>query len=47
MEQPLVAISYAVDNKVRAANVDVLSEEAQVLFLQDQQPSEQLEAPTR
>jgi phosphoglycerate dehydrogenase-like enzyme len=43
MEQPLVAISYAVDNKVRAANVDVLSEEAQVLFLQDQQPSEQLE----
>jgi len=43
MEQPLVAISYAVDNKVRAANVDVLTEEAQVLFLQDQQPSEQLE----
>jgi len=47
MEQPLVAISYAVDNKVRAANVDVLSEEAQVLFLQDQQPSEQLETLRR
>jgi phosphoglycerate dehydrogenase-like enzyme len=43
MEQPLVAISYAVDKRVREINLDVLSDEAQVVFLQDQQPSEQLE----
>jgi len=43
MRQPLVAISYAVDDKVRQANLDVLRDEAQVVFLQDQQPSERLE----
>lgn len=47
MEQPLVAISYAVDNEVRKVNLDVLSEEAQVVFLQDQRPSEQLETLRR
>jgi len=43
MRQPLVAISYAVDDKVRQANLDVLRDEAQVVFLQDQPPSERLE----
>lgn len=43
MRQPLVAISYAVDDKVRQANLDVLRDEAQVVFLQDQPPPERLE----
>lgn len=47
MEQPLVAISYAMDNEVRKVNPDVLSDDAQVIFLQDQQPSEQLETLRR
>ncbi len=47
MGQPLVAISYAVDNGVREVNLDVLSDEAQVVFLQDQQPSERLDTLRR
>jgi phosphoglycerate dehydrogenase-like enzyme len=47
MEQPLVAISYAVDDEVRQANLDVLRDEAQVAFLQDQQPSERPETLRR
>jgi lactate dehydrogenase-like 2-hydroxyacid dehydrogenase len=43
MEQPLVAISYPADDKVRQANLDVLRDGAQVVFLQDQQPSQQAE----
>jgi phosphoglycerate dehydrogenase-like enzyme len=43
MEQPLVAISYPVDDEVREANLDVLGDEAQVVFLQDLQPSERSE----
>jgi phosphoglycerate dehydrogenase-like enzyme len=43
MEQPLVAITYAVDDGIREANLEVLRDEAQVVFLQDQQPSERLE----
>jgi phosphoglycerate dehydrogenase-like enzyme len=40
MEPPLVAISYAVDDSLREANLDVLSDQAGVVFLQDQQPSQ-------
>jgi len=47
MEQPLVAISYPVDDEVREANLDVLRDGAQVVFLQDQQPSERLETLAR
>jgi phosphoglycerate dehydrogenase-like enzyme len=47
MEQPLVAISYPVDDEVRQANLDVLRDGAQVVFLQDQQPSQRLETLRR
>jgi hypothetical protein len=43
MEQPLVAISYAVDDELRETNLDILSNDTQVAFLQDQQPPERLE----
>ena len=43
MEQPLVAISYPVNDEAREANLDALRDEARVVFLQDQQPSERLE----
>lgn len=35
------------DDEVREANLDVLSDEAQVIFLHDQQLSERLETPRR
>jgi len=47
MEQPLVAISYPVDDEVREANLDFLRDGAQVVFLQDQQPSQRLETLAR
>jgi hypothetical protein len=47
MEQPLVVISYAVDEEVRKVNLDILSDEAQVIFLHDQQPSQMLETLRR
>lgn len=40
MEKPLVAISYPVDEEVRRANLEALGEVAEVVFLQDQPPSE-------
>jgi phosphoglycerate dehydrogenase-like enzyme len=43
MEQPLVVISYPVDEELREANRDTLQDAAQVVFLQDQQPSQRLE----
>jgi phosphoglycerate dehydrogenase-like enzyme len=43
MEQPLVAIGYPVDDEVRQANLEVLGDTARVVFLQDQQPSQQAE----
>jgi phosphoglycerate dehydrogenase-like enzyme len=47
MEQPLVAISYAVNDATRQANLDALRDEARVVFLQDQQPSQRLETLRR
>jgi phosphoglycerate dehydrogenase-like enzyme len=47
MEQPLVAISYAVNDETRQANLDALRDAARVVFLQDQQPSERLETLRR
>jgi phosphoglycerate dehydrogenase-like enzyme len=43
MEQPLVAISYPVNDELRQVNLDVLGDTAQVVFLQDQPPSQQAE----
>jgi phosphoglycerate dehydrogenase-like enzyme len=43
MGKPLVAISYPVNDEVRKANLEVLGDTAQVVFLQDQQPSQQAE----
>jgi glycerate dehydrogenase len=42
MDQPLVAIGYAVDDETREANLASLRDRAHVVFLQDQQPSERL-----
>jgi phosphoglycerate dehydrogenase-like enzyme len=47
MEQPLVAISYAVNDETRQANLDALRDAARVVFLQDQQPSQRLETLRR
>jgi phosphoglycerate dehydrogenase-like enzyme len=47
MEQPLVAISYAVNDETRQANLDALKDAARVVFLQDQQPSQRLETLRR
>lgn len=47
MEQPLVAISYAVDDETRQANLDALRDAARAVFLQDQQPSQRLETLRR
>jgi phosphoglycerate dehydrogenase-like enzyme len=41
--EPLVAISYPVTDEVRQANLEVLGDTAQVVFLQGQQPSQQAE----
>jgi hypothetical protein len=47
MEPPLVAISYAVNDETRQANLDALKDAALVVFLQDQQPSQRPETLRR
>jgi phosphoglycerate dehydrogenase-like enzyme len=47
MADNVIAISYAVNDELRAANLTAVGDQAQVIFLQDQQPAERAETVRR